>query len=56
MLDGLLWATVHEKAIFRKDGSVRYIVLERHRLTGRTRVLHPEFERVFKPPTDGDRA
>ena len=53
MIDGLLWAAVHKKALRREDGSVQYVILERHRITGRTRLAEPLFENVYTPQDGG---
>lgn len=55
MIDGLLWKPIHKEALWPGDGSVQYVVLERHRITGRTRLAHPLYENVYTP-SDGDRS
>ena len=46
MLDGLLWTPIKSKPIFTDDGSLQWLVLERHRLTGALRVADPEFAQI----------
>ena len=55
MIDGPLWKPIHKKALWREDGSVQYVILERHRITGRTRLAEPLFENVYTP-ADGGRS
>ncbi|RLM83682.1 hypothetical protein D3D02_16910 [Halobellus sp. Atlit-38R] len=45
MLDGLLWKPIEIKPLFKKDGTLQWLLLERHRITGATRTAfaeHPE--------------
>jgi len=44
-IDGLLWKTMDTKRLWQPDGTLEYIILEKHRITGMTRVgqaVHPE--------------
>jgi len=46
MLDGLLWKTVQTKTLWKQDGSLQWVMLEKHRLTGATRAVYPEFPEI----------
>ena len=46
MLDGLFWKPVETKPVFTHDGSLQWLVLERHRITGAMRTANPEFAQI----------
>jgi len=46
MFDGLFWKPIKTRPAFQNDGTLEWLVLERHRITGEFRTADPAFAQI----------